>query len=74
MLGPDQKPEEVGYLDNCTKLNVLSIGNNKIASFDVITSYFASKNNTMKFKFLQVLNVAGNPFTKEPDYKNYIIS
>lgn len=58
-------------LDNCRLLNVFSIGNNKIPSYEVITSYFGKQ---MKFKHLQVLNVAGNPFTKEPDYKNHIIS
>jgi Leucine-rich repeat (LRR) protein len=54
-------------------LNVLSIGNNKIPSFEIVTQYF-SKGKGMKFKNLQVLNVAGNPFTKEPDYKNHIIN
>lgn len=63
----------VGGLDNCKSLNVLSIGNNKIPSFEIVTQYF-SKGKGMKFKNLQVLNVAGNPFTKEPDYKNHIIN
>lgn len=28
----------------------------------------------MKFKHLQVLNVIGNPFTKDSEYKNHIIN
>ncbi|KAM3144044.1 hypothetical protein pb186bvf_003808 [Paramecium bursaria] len=62
-------------LDNCRKLNVFSIGNNKIPSFEIITTYF-SKEKGIRFKNLQVLNVAGNPFTKEKEseYKNHIIN
>ena len=58
-------------LENCKKLTVFSIGNNKITSYEQIISYFGKG---IKFKCLQVLNVAGNPFTKEPDYKNHIIN
>lgn len=65
--------KSVSGLDLCRKLNVLSIGNNKIPTFEVVTSYF-SKGKGMKFKHLQVLNVAGNPFTKDSEYKNHIIN
>eukprot|EP00825_Cyclidium_porcatum_P032215 TRINITY_DN3439_c0_g1_i5.p2 TRINITY_DN3439_c0_g1~~TRINITY_DN3439_c0_g1_i5.p2 ORF type:complete len:240 (+),score=87.01 TRINITY_DN3439_c0_g1_i5:189-908(+) len=53
-------------------------GNNKIKSYEQIISYFGCSNRSnqiIKFKKLEVLNVAGNPFTfdKESDYKIHII-
>ena len=54
----------LGGLQNCIKLNILSIGNNQIKSFEEILAYFGKgAEKKTKFKYLQVLNVAGNPFT-----------
>jgi hypothetical protein len=51
-------------LHNCTKLNIFSIGNNQIRSFEEIIAYFGrSSDKKTKFKYLQVLNVFGNHFT-----------
>ncbi|EGR27239.1 leucine rich repeat protein [Ichthyophthirius multifiliis] len=63
-------------------LNVFSVGNNKLASYEEITGYFQYKKandegtqERFHFKHLQVLNVLGNPFTrdKENEYKTHII-
>lgn len=43
------------------KLDVLSIGNNKIKSLDILVQHLR------KFNKLQVLNVAGCPFTENKD-------
>lgn len=51
-------------LHNCTKLNIFSVGNNLIRSFEEIISYFGkTADKKTRFKYLQVLNVYGNPFT-----------
>jgi hypothetical protein len=51
---------------NCAKLNILSIGNNEIKSFEEIIAYFGRVGDKKtRFKYLQVLNVFGNPFTKK---------
>ncbi|KAL4495045.1 hypothetical protein ABPG72_015745 [Tetrahymena utriculariae] len=74
--------EKIEGLHNNTKLNVFSIGNNRLKSYEEITLYFGYKprgeegtNDRPEFKRLQVLNVSGNPFTKdkENEYKNHII-
>jgi benzoyl-CoA reductase/2-hydroxyglutaryl-CoA dehydratase subunit BcrC/BadD/HgdB len=55
-------------LDACTKLNVLSLGNNKIDNLEQMYTYLK------KFKRLEVLNIGGNPFIKkEADYKILIM-
>jgi Leucine-rich repeat (LRR) protein len=51
-------------LHNCNKLNIFSIGNNLIRSFEEVLAYFGrSAEKKTRFKYLQVLNVYGNPFT-----------
>mgnify|MGYP000078779447 FL=1 len=55
-------------LDANTKLNVLSLGDNQISSFEPTISYLRG------FKHLQVLKLEGNPLTSEMTYKNYVIA
>jgi Leucine-rich repeat (LRR) protein len=61
-------------LNSCTKLNVFSVGNNLIRTFEEVLSYFGKGvDKRIKFRYLQVLNVYGNPFTikegvKDPEY------
>lgn len=51
-------------LQDCTKLNIFSVGNNLIKSFEEIIAYFGrGTDKKTRFKYLQVLNVYGNPFT-----------
>lgn len=58
-------------LQNCSKLNIFSIGNNQIKSFEEIISYFGrAGDKKTKFKYLQVLNVNGNPFTMKEGQKD----
>ena len=60
--------KKVENIDNCTKLNVLSLGNNKIADLESFYLYLRD------FKKLEVLNIAGNPFTKkDSEYKLYLM-
>lgn len=72
--------EVLDGLGNCSKLNVLSIGNNKIKTFEEVIYYFGKgSEKRTKFKYLQVLNVFGNPFTmkdgvKDFEYENHMIS
>lgn len=67
-------------LDKCTKLNVFSIGNNDIRTFEEFLTYFGKgPEKKIKFKYLQVLNVFGNKFTKkegvkDTEYENHLIS
>ena len=67
-------------LFNCTKLNIFSIGNNLIRSFEEIISYFGrSSDKKTRFKYLQVLNVFGNPFTvregeRDREYEAHLIA
>mmetsp|Transcript_16460 Transcript_16460/g.27686 ORF Transcript_16460/g.27686 Transcript_16460/m.27686 type:complete len:518 (+) Transcript_16460:341-1894(+) len=54
-------------LDKLTELNVFSIGQNLIENME----------NTMylrKFHNLRLVNLAGNPFTKDPEYFSYVLS
>ena len=59
---------------------MFSVGNNKIKTFEEVISYFGrGLEKKTKFKYLQVLNVYGNPFTikdgvKDPEYENHMIS
>jgi hypothetical protein len=67
-------------LQNCNKLNIFSIGNNLIRSFEEIIAYFGrSSDKKTKFKYLQVLNVFGNPFTikdgsRDTEYEAHLIA
>jgi len=67
-LYSNQIRELEGGLDNCTELNVLSVGNNLIEKHEKMLEYLE------KFRNLEVFNVAGNPFTKrEQEYDLYVI-
>lgn len=45
-------------LHNCTKLNIFSVGNNLIKSFEEIIAYFGrGTDKKTRFKYLQVLNI-----------------
>lgn len=67
-------------LHNCTRLNIFSIGNNQIRSFEEIIAYFGrSSDKKTRFKYLQVLNVFGNPFTiregeRDKEYEAHLIA
>lgn len=67
-------------LQNCSKLNIFSIGNNQIRSFEEVIAYFGrSSDKKTKFKYLQVLNVFGNPFTikdgsRDAEYEAHLIA
>jgi Leucine-rich repeat (LRR) protein len=55
----------------CANLNILSIGNNEIKSFEEVINYFGRVGDKKtRFKNLQVLNVFGNPFTKKEGIKD----
>lgn len=58
-------------LENCSKLNIFSIGNNELRSFEEIIAYFGKiGDKKTRFKYLQVLNVYGNPFTIKEGVKD----
>lgn len=65
---------------SCSKLNIFSIGNNQIKSFEEIIAYFGRVGDKKtRFKYLQVLNVYGNPFTikegqKDQEYESYLVT
>lgn len=67
-------------LYNCTKLNIFSVGNNLIKSFEEIIAYFGrGTDKKTRFKYLQVLNVQGNPFTikdgeKDSEYEYHLVA
>ena len=67
-------------LDKCSRLNIFSIGNNQIKSFEEIIAYFGrGADKKTKFKYLQVLNVYGNPFTikdneRDPEYEYHLVA
>jgi hypothetical protein len=59
-------------LETLTKLNVLSLGSNKIFDYVEAIRYLYN----LRLPNLQVLKMADNPFfkTKEAEYKNYAIA
>lgn len=59
--------EVIENLDELTALNVISLGNNKIAKLDNIMYL-------RRFSNLRLLNLAGNPFCKEHNYRPYTLS
>eukprot|EP00976_Prorocentrum_cordatum_P084741 1185782-Prorocentrum_minimum.AAC.2 len=63
----DNQITVIENLDTLTGLNVFSIGNNLIENME----------NTMylrKFHELRLVNLAGNPFCKDPEYFSYVLS
>lgn len=64
----DNKIEDIGDgLQNCPNLQCLSLGRNKIKSLEQI---FILR----KLKNLQMLTLAENPISKEPEYRNMTIA
>nr|KAJ3419777.1 Dynein regulatory complex subunit 3 [Polyrhizophydium stewartii] len=58
---------KIENLDDLANLQVFSIGNNNIQSLESL-AYL------IKFENLRVLNVAGNAFCKNPNYKSYCLA
>ena len=58
---------EIEGLDRCTDLQCLSLGNNRIVSLD-------SVQRLRKFKSLRLLNLEGNPVSKESEFRMYILA
>lgn len=59
--------KKVENLKDLQKLDVLSLGNNKIEELPDMLRH------VKKLKKLQVLNIANNDISKDQDYKNYVI-
>lgn len=67
----NNKIELIENLDELTQLNVLSVGNNLLTKLD------DKEKNIMylrRFPNLRLLNLAGNPFCKEHNYRPYVLS
>jgi len=58
---------ELGGMDNLTKLQVLSVGNNRLTQLESIM-YLRT------FVHLQAVNLVGNPFCQEDDYRRYVLA
>lgn len=58
---------ELENLDALVNLNVFSIGNNNLKKLDCVMYL-------RKFSNLRLINLAGNPLCKEPDYQSYVLS
>ncbi|KAI8467123.1 MAG: hypothetical protein J3K34DRAFT_524029 [Monoraphidium minutum] len=57
----------IGGLDALAALNVLSIGNNAIARLEAV-AYLR------RFQHLQLVNLAGNPVARNPNYRTFVLS
>lgn len=81
--------EVIEGLDKLTKLKDLTLSNNRISKIENMDSLsqlhvFSIGNNSLKqldnvvylrrFKFLRTLNLSGNPFSEEANYKEYVIA
>jgi hypothetical protein len=67
----NNKIEVIENLDELTQLHVLSVGNNLLTKLD------DKEKNIMylrRFSNLRLLNLAGNPFCKEHNYRPYVLS
>lgn len=58
---------QLGGLDTLTKLQVLSIGNNLISQLDNLMYL-------RPFTRLQAINLVGNPFCQEDEYRRYVLA
>nr|XP_054762635.1 dynein regulatory complex subunit 3-like [Lytechinus pictus] len=54
-------------MDSLTKLHVFSVGNNNLSSLENLIYM-------RRFKGLQTLNLAGNPFCDDANYKQYVVA
>ena len=59
--------EVIENLDTLLDLNVLSIGNNAIGNLENVMYL-------RKFPKLRLVNLAGNPICKDPEYRPYVLS
>ena len=59
--------EVIENLDTLLDLNVLSIGNNAISNLENVMYL-------RKFPKLRLVNLAGNPICKDPEYRPYVLS
>ncbi|XP_071814847.1 dynein regulatory complex subunit 3-like [Apostichopus japonicus] len=57
----------VENMDTLTRLHVLSIGNNSLSSLENLIYL-------RKFKNLQTINLSGNPFCEDPNYKVFVVA
>mmetsp|Transcript_4090 Transcript_4090/g.3944 ORF Transcript_4090/g.3944 Transcript_4090/m.3944 type:complete len:487 (+) Transcript_4090:158-1618(+) len=55
-------------LDSCKKLNVISLGDNMITSYEAVIPYLRT------FPNLQVLKLEGNKICEDSGYKSYVIA
>ena len=58
---------DIDHLDKCLDLQCLSLGNNKITALDSIVKLRV-------FKQLRLLNLEGNPVSKEGEYRMYVLA
>lgn len=58
---------KIENMDNLTELEVLSLGNNEINDLEMI-KYLR------RFRKLKMINLIGNPFCEEEDYKSFIVA
>mmetsp|Transcript_22613 Transcript_22613/g.27292 ORF Transcript_22613/g.27292 Transcript_22613/m.27292 type:complete len:515 (-) Transcript_22613:220-1764(-) len=59
--------ETIEGLDTLSQLNVLSIGNNLIEQLETVMYL-------RRFKNLRLVNLAGNPMCRDPEYRSYVLS
>lgn len=59
--------DDIEGLESCRKLQCLSLGNNNITALDSIVKLRCFKN-------LQLLNLEGNPVSKEGEYRMYVLA
>ncbi|XP_022802864.1 dynein regulatory complex subunit 3-like [Stylophora pistillata] len=58
---------KIENMESLTQLHVFSIGNNSLKQLDNVIYL-------RKFKSLRTLNLSGNPFSEEANYKEYVIA
>ncbi|XP_068761038.1 dynein regulatory complex subunit 3-like [Montipora capricornis] len=58
---------KIENMDSLTQLHVFSVGNNSLKQLDNVVYL-------RKFKYLRTLNLSGNPFSEEANYKEYVIA
>jgi len=58
---------KIEHMESLTQLHVFSIGNNSLKQLDNVVYL-------RQFKSLRTLNLSGNPFSEEANYKEYVIA